>query len=87
MADKYGRVMEHRLVMARRLGRCLWPFPIEVVDHKDGITSHNEIENLALTTNSIHVSLHRQRDVRDGIDPFHGKGYRRKEEVKIGGEA
>jgi hypothetical protein len=84
MADTQGRVMEHRLVMAQHLGRCLedWElvhhkgvrFPIESVENRQD----NRADNLELTTNGEHVSQHRQGDIANGADPFHGHGYRRK---------
>lgn len=53
MARKDGYIMEHRLVMARHLGRML--ARTEVVHHLDHNTRNNSIENLQLfLTNSEH---------------------------------
>lgn len=63
-ANKYGYVLEHRIVMENSLGRIL--DKSEIVHHIDGNKRNNEITNLVVLGSSDHIRLHHR---------IHGRRY------------
>lgn len=72
MANCMGYVLEHRLVMAQHLGRQL--LPKEVVHHKNGVRTDNDIGNLELSRQQGEHIRNHAKGYRDGYKKGYAEG-------------
>lgn len=68
LANKAGKVYEHRYVMSVHLGR--WLRSDEVVHHKDKDRTNNDINNLELTNARDHARLHAEERGSEYVERY-----------------
>ena len=62
-SKKSGHILTHRLIMEQQIGRYLTED--EIVHHKDGDKSNNDISNLQIMTKSKHAEHHYTERAKD----------------------
>jgi len=70
LANDRGRVLEHRHIMCKKLGRILKSN--EHVHHINGNTLDNRLENLVVVSCSEHMSIHNKEKIMK-INPKNGQ--------------
>jgi hypothetical protein len=79
-ANKDGWIYEHRLVMAKHLGRNLHPW--EIVHHKNHTKDDNRSENLQLVTNDSHGHITNPSKIMIEVEALKAENQRLRKKIK-----